>query len=69
MSAVQENVRMLKDKLKRKQAVIERQEEESRAKKHSMKDTETAAKDMSRAHGELEEELAACKVGWKQDLS
>ena len=61
-NAAQEDLRMLKDKLKRKQAVIDRQEEDLRARERSLKDAENVAKIESKSSVDMREELLACKV-------
>ena len=59
---MQEDLRMLKDKLKRKQAVIDRQEEDLRARERTLKEADNVAKEKSRATHDTREELFACKV-------
>lgn len=53
---------MLKDKLKRKQAIIDRQEEELNARDKHMKDADTAAKEKSKANLDMQDKLSTCKV-------
>ena len=60
---LQEDLRMLKDKLKRKQAIVDRQEEELNARDKHMKDADTAAKEKeSKANLDMQDKLSTCKV-------
>lgn len=68
LSCKQEDTRMLSEKLKRKQAVIERQEEELAAKEKALRLADTLSSDCGQASDILKQELTACKVNGRATI-
>lgn len=59
---LQEDLRMLREKVKRRQAVIERQEEDINSRDQALKEADLQAKQAGQKTGLLRESMCACQV-------